>query len=44
MRDAIIGSITNYTIEQIKPWVESLNLSGFTVIVLWFVIILITSV
>lgn len=29
MRDAIIGSITNYTIDQIKPWVESLNRSGF---------------
>jgi hypothetical protein len=27
--DAIIGSITNYTIDQIKPWVESLNCSGF---------------
>lgn len=30
MRDVIIGSITNYTITQIRPWVESLKQSGFT--------------
>ena len=28
IRDAIIGSITNYTIDQIKPWVESLEQCG----------------
>jgi hypothetical protein len=30
MRDVIAGCITNYNFEQIKPWVNSLDRSGFT--------------
>jgi hypothetical protein len=30
MRDLIIGSITNYNVNQIRPWVESLKASGFS--------------
>ena len=30
MKDLIIGTITNYNIQQIKPWVESLKQCGFT--------------
>jgi hypothetical protein len=29
MQDVIIGSITNYTTKDLRPWVESLNASGF---------------
>jgi hypothetical protein len=29
MRDLIIGSITNYSVKDLLPWVESLNASGF---------------
>jgi hypothetical protein len=30
MKDCIIGTITNYTVQQIAPWVLSLNESNFT--------------
>ena len=30
MKDLIIGTITNYNIGQLAPWVESLKQSGFT--------------
>ncbi len=30
MRDIVIGSITDYDMEAIRPWVNSLELSGFT--------------
>ena len=29
-KDAIIGAIINYDVQQLKPWVESLERSGFT--------------
>jgi hypothetical protein len=29
MKDLIIGAITNYSIDQIRPWVESLKACGF---------------
>jgi hypothetical protein len=29
MKDVIIGAITNYSIDQISPWVESINKCGF---------------
>jgi len=30
MRDVIVGCITNYNFDQIRPWVNSLDKSGFT--------------
>lgn len=30
MKDVVIGAITDYNFDKIKPWVNSLNRSGFT--------------